>query len=221
MDGQRRCYDYFNYFCDEYSTACKPASTTFTSALKGESCTVMIRTDIDGEQIKGYASVCGPLKPTTPEMAFTQLRSMSSIFWADGVLVSDGAKTGIIAYTTSDTSYSYAAYISASTGQMLLLVRKALTTNLKSSLNVTTWGAAGDLGTSCGRGEMELAFSAGRTSPTVGDIWPLPSPTHASFLLLATDVYRSLRQAVKPSLRPGVASIAAPDPEFVFFITSP
>lgn len=218
MDGQRRCYDYFNYFCDEYATTCKPASATFTSTLKGESCTVMIRTDIDGKQIKGYATVCGPIKPTTPEMAFNQLRSMSSIFWADGVLVSDGAKTGIIAYTTSDTSYSYAAYISASTGQMLLLVRKALTTSLKSSLSVTTWGAADDLGTSCGRGEMMLAFSSGNM-PMVGE--PTPYASYASYLLLTIDVYRSLRQAVKPSLRPAVASIAAPDPEFVFFVTSP
>jgi hypothetical protein len=43
----------------------------------------------------------------------------------------------------------------------------------------------------------------------------------ASHLLFGIDVFRSLRQAVKPSLQLGAASVTALDPEFVFFITSP
>lgn len=218
VDGQKRCSEYFNYFCDDYATSCRPASASFTSRLKGESCTVVIRTDANGNQIKGHDLLCGPLKPTTPAQAFEQLRPMSSVYWGEATLVDDGAKTGIIAYTTSDTLYSYTAFISANTGQMLLLGYQALDARATSRLSGNPWGAADDLGTSCASGEQVSTFGS-ISSIMIGN--PSTFSWEAQRLISGTDIYRSLRQAVKPSLKQGVAAVATPTPELVFFVTSP
>ena len=221
VDGRQQCYEYFTYFCDAYATSCRHASASFTSQLTGDSCTVMVRTDTDGSQIKGYASLCGPLKPMTAEQALIELRTMSSIYWGRATLVDDGAQTGIIAYATSDQYFAYAAYFSANTGQMLLLLRKAIDPSMTTSLSQDTWGPAADLGTSCAFGEQVSTFGTGGgiSSFMIGSAQDFTWP--ALHLVFGTDIYRSLRQAVQPSLKQGVASIAAPTPELYFFITSP
>lgn len=231
VNGQSQCTEYFGIYCTPYLTNCTRANNAFTDRLKGESCTVILRMDTNRDQLVGYATVCGALKPTTASAAWDELRPMASINWLGAVLVESPPQTGIIAYTTTfasgDSLGQYVAYLSAHTGQLLLITRTAIPpepgrtftppdAGVPSYYNPGTWAPAADLGTTCAPGELQGAFDDISTY-AIGD---LIMPDHmAIYEVQKTDIYRALRQAQLPSLHQGVALSHVVGSEYLVFIT--
>jgi hypothetical protein len=235
VNGQSQCSEYFGTYCTPYLNNCTRASNAFTDQLKGESCTVILRLDTDRDQVVGYATVCGSLKPTTASAAFDELRPMASINWHEAVLVESPPQTGIIAYTTQFTIGDslgqhvgqYVAYLSAHTGQLLLITRTAIPpapgktltppdAGVPSYYSLGTWSPAADLGTTCAPGELQNAFSDLATY-AIGDL--IMPDNMAIYEVQKTDIYRALRQAQLPTLHQGVALSHVVGTEYLVFIT--
>lgn len=231
VNGQSQCTEYFGTYCTPYSNNCTRASSAFTDKLKGESCTVIIRLDTNRDQVVGYATVCGPLKPTTASAALDVLRPMASINWLSAVLVESPEQTGIIAYTTTyavgDSLGQYVAYLSAHTGRLLLITRTAVPpapgrtftppdAGVPSSYSPSTWSPAADLGTTCAPGELNNAFSDLATY-AIGDL--IMPDRLALYEVQKTDIYRALRQSQLPTLHQGVALSHVVGTEYLVFIT--
>jgi len=217
-NGQSQCGESFGYHCQTYSTSCTRAAAAFTNQLKGESCTVIVRASADGAQMNGYATVCGALNPTAAPEALNQLLTMSSINWSGATLLSSTTNTGIIGYTTSTSQYSYAAYISANTGQTLLITRTALDSSATSSFSIGTWGPSSDLGTACSSGEQSQFQQINQHG--IGNVDSINNNSVTN-PLLKTDLLRALRQAAMPSLSLGVSLASVAGPELLLFVTSP
>jgi hypothetical protein len=213
VGGLTVCTDLCIFTCAPYTTNCTLATSSFTNLLTADSCTVMVRVNWDATQINGYSVNCAPHAATTETDALNQILIMSSINWSGATSIAD-ATTGLYAFTTSDTSYKYAAYFNRNSGKMLLITQAPQSSGTQGGFRIaSTWSPGSDLGTSCAPGASATAVSFGVTDSSF-NYGP------ALNLLLNTDLFRSLRVRGLEVTPVAVTRTDVSGPEYLFFLST-
>jgi hypothetical protein len=148
--------------CTSYSTDCTRASSVLTRQLTGE-CAILVRVSADGAVLKSYTVESGTRKATTQEQALNQLLAMESINWSAATTIASGPR--IYAFSVTNGATQYTAYVSALSGDVMLMTAVPVVGGQGRFMGRATWAPGSDLGTSCASGK-DVPWGADSVGPS-------------------------------------------------------
>jgi hypothetical protein len=162
MDGRWVEHALCRNRCTPYSTDCTRASSALTGQLTGE-CAILVRVSADGATLKSYTVESGTRKPTTQTEALNQLLVMESINWSAATTIASGPR--IYAFSVTNGATQYTAYVSALSGDVMLMTAVPVAGGQGRFMGRATWAPGSDLGTSCASGK-DIPWGADSVGPS-------------------------------------------------------